>query len=753
MLAGCTASRLHHDGLVLIKSGKIEAGLSKLAKASDEAPNNIIYRSDYIKQRDKQVEQLLVVGKTQLSAGDWDKASASFERARTISPLDSRPQDALSGLHRARVIAADLDQARADLRHGDLGHAEQIASTVNAQDPGNRVAADLLRQIEEIRAKDHVDNPTLHASSGKLVTLHFVDASVRMILEAISRLSGLTIMIDKDIRPDLLASIAVDKVSAEDAIGLVLQTSHLRSKVMDGNTVLIYPATPEKIKDLEDLAVKGFYLANANPRSTEALLKGILKGEDIFVDEKRNLLIVRGPVEQIRLAEKLVALDDVREPEVMLEVQVMEIDRSRLTDLGITFPNQITASVLPSSTSSGTTLTDYLNIKPSVIGLSVPSPVLNLSTVVTDADLLANPRIRVRNREHAKILIGDKLPQVTSTATSTGFVSENIQYIDVGLKLDVEPNISLDDTVAININLEVSTVVKEITTPGGSQAYDIGTRNASTVLELKDGETEVLAGLINDNDTRIATNLPGLGDLPVLGRLFSNHNNDHEKTEIILTITPHIVRDYRPTVATDSQFWSGTENQPRTEAFVLHRADAGKKAPERPGDTAPDAKAGGVPAAAANGTPGEPTPPEGPAATSVGLTWQGPDRVKVGDTFTVTLHVKSDGAVHALPTQIAYDSKALQVVQVDEGGYFRTKDSQSLFASSIDQSASKVLISAGRSGTEGMTGEGDLCVLTFKALAANERAQVRVIGSAPVLTDGQPLSASSSEPFTIAVTN
>ena len=195
-----------------------------------------------------------------------------------------------------------------------------------------------------------------------------------------------------------------------------------------------------------------------------------------------NLVVIRGPIEQIRLAEKLVSLQDEVQSEVMLEVQVMEVNRTRLTNLGITFPNQATLS-RASSGSGATTLADYKTINPSVISLLIPSTVVNLSRIVTDADLLANPRIRVRNREHAKVLIGEMLPVVTSTATSTGFVSENIQYLEVGLKLDVEPDISLDDNVSINLNLEVSSVINQISTPGGSLAYVIGTRNTTTVLQ------------------------------------------------------------------------------------------------------------------------------------------------------------------------------------------------------------------------------------------------------------------------------
>jgi len=738
LLAGCAASRLHHDGMDQIKAGNVEDGLAKLASAVEKAPTNAVFRFDFLSQRDAQVNRLLAAGKAQRAEQHWQDAAGSFERARAMAPLDPRSQDALIELSHARGLASDIDQARTEIRHGDLESARELVGSVQAQDPNNRDAALLMSQIEAARAKDRVDNPVLRTSPGKAVSLHFTDASVRMILEAIGRLSGLSIMIDRDIRPDLITNIAVDTVPAEDAINLVIQTAHLRRKILDSNTVLIYPATPEKIRDYEDLVVKGFHISNADAKRTEALLKGILKAEDIFVDEKQNLIVIRGPMEQIQIADKLVALHDVKQPEVMLEVQVMEVNRSRLTQLGISYPNQATLSLNPSN-SSGTTLADYKKINPSVISLLIPSTVVNLNAVITDADLLANPRIRVRNREHAKILIGDKLPVVTSTATSTGFVSENIQYLDVGLKLDVEPDIALDDSVSINLSLEVSSVVNQVTTPGGSLAYDIGTRDASTVLELKDGETEVLAGLISDNDTRTATGIPGLGQFPIVGRLFSSHKTDHEKSEIILAITPHIVRGYRPTIASDSQFWSGTANRPLTQPLVLHHPSPVASA----GDSATP------PASIADSTA-----PAAPAiaAKVAALSWRGPPQVKAGETFNVILHMSADGEIHSLPIQASYEKNSLDLVQVQEGDYFRKDGPHSLFASSIDSAASKILISTGRSGSAGIMGDGDVAVLTLKAGASKGAASFRVLAASPLLTDGQPLNAPLPEPYVVTIT-
>jgi general secretion pathway protein D len=174
--------------------------------------------------------------------------------------------------------------------------------------------------------------------------------------------------------------------------------------------------------------------------------------------------------------------------------------------------------------------------------------------------MLANPRIRVKNREKAKIHIGDKLPVFTTTSTANVGVSASVAFLDVGLKLDVEPNIYLEDEVGIKVGLEVSSIVKEISGPAGSQAYQIGTRTAATVLRLKNGETQVLAGLISDEERSSANRLPGFGDIPVLGRLFSSQSDSKNKTEIILLITPRIVRNLAQPQGAGLNVPAGSEN-------------------------------------------------------------------------------------------------------------------------------------------------------------------------------------------------
>jgi general secretion pathway protein D len=197
-----------------------------------------------------------------------------------------------------------------------------------------------------------------------------------------------------------------------------------------------------------------------------------------------------------------------------------------------------------------------------LVRLTFTDPLFLFSLRQTDGrtNLLANPRIRVKNKEKAKIHIGDRVPVITTTsAVSGGFVSQSVSYLDVGLKLEVEPLVYLEDDVGIKVGLEVSSITNTIPQPGGGLVYQIGTRNTATVLRLQDGETQILAGLISDEDRRNATRVPGLGEFPVLGRLFSSTSDTINKTEIVLLITPRLLRTIVRPDARTVEFAAGTE--------------------------------------------------------------------------------------------------------------------------------------------------------------------------------------------------
>jgi general secretion pathway protein D len=358
-------------------------------------------------------------------------------------------------------------------------------------------------------------------------------------------------------------------------VRFLLTTNQLEMKVLNDSTILVYPNLPNKVKDYQELTVKSFYLANADVKQTLNLIKTVVKTRDVFVDERLNMLTMRDTPEAIRLAERLITAQDLVDPEVVLEVEVLEINRNKLINLGIDFPNRLSFGALGAAGAGQFTLAEWLNRNAGMVNIKITDPALALNLLHQDTDnnILANPTIRVRNREKAKILIGNKVPVITTTATANVGISESVTYLDVGLKLNVEPNVYLNDEVAMKVALEVSSITNTIKDQNGTTTYTLGTRNAETVLRLRSGETEVLAGLIQDQEQITASKVPGLGDLPMVGRLFGNRQNQHDKTEIVLLITPYVVRNIDRPDASALEFPSGTDSTIGGSALGLRSAD------------------------------------------------------------------------------------------------------------------------------------------------------------------------------------
>jgi len=518
-LGGCAGNAAHRQGIDLFVVGKHEEGLAKLAQASMEAPDNAVYRQAYRNARQRVIRQLLGEAVRERVAGRFETAEAIYQR---ILVLDADNAEGLAGL-------AALAQA--------------------------------MQQPPPPEAGKPAMAPALRASFRKPATLEFRDADLKQVLEALSAHSGLNFILDKDV-PPINVTVVLRDVSVAEALELILTTHQLRQRVLGETTLLIYPDTASKLGDHQELVVRSFFLANAEVKQVMAMLNTIIKAKNVYADEKLNLLIMRDTPAMIQLAERLVATQDVAEPEVMLEVAVIEVSRSQLSNLGVKFPNQLALAPLP-AIGDVLTLRDLRNLNSDTIGVGISPLLINMQDDGDITNLLANPRIRTHNREKALIRIGDRVPVITTTATSTGFVSESVQYVDVGLKLEVEPTIYPNDEISIKLALEVSSVVKEIVSKAGTVSYQIGGRNAATVLRLKDGETQVLGGLINDDDRHNASRFPGLGRLPVIGRLFSSENNNNQKSELVLSITPRIVRALTPPAKVPAEYWSGTENHPR----------------------------------------------------------------------------------------------------------------------------------------------------------------------------------------------
>jgi general secretion pathway protein D len=564
-----------------VKAGRWEVGLAKMEDAVRKDPDSAFLKTEL---RVKRAQVVLAL----LRDAEANRAASRFAEARDlynhVLDLDRDNMQARKGLELAKTTEMNQEELRMAkdlIGHRDIKEAQAQLTHILVTDPNNLEAKQLLEQLSGKTAQPAQPmqtepvKPKLRPKEDRIASLDFRDTPLNMVFQALSRTTGLNFVLDKDVKGDAKTSIFLKDMPIESALDLVLAQHTLVKKIMSDNTIYIYPETLEKRRRFEEQVVKSFYLTNTDPKQAMNMLKVMLDTKVMFVDDRAKLLVMRDTPEVIRMAENLITSLDQEDSEVMMEVEVVEITRTKLQELGVKYPNQVTLNALSPvvaaatgaptpATATGMLLGDVFSLNTNRVRTGALNATIDLRGESGQVNLLASPRIRARNYEKAKILIGDRVPVITNAVTPTSVgssvVTGSVQYIDVGLKFEVEPTIFRDDEVAMKVNLEVSNIVKEVQNPiSGTLAYQIGTRTAITVLRLRDGETQVLGGLISEEDRETASKIPGLSNLPLLGRLFQSQREIANKTEIVLSITPHIIRHGTRTEAAASQFWYGTE--------------------------------------------------------------------------------------------------------------------------------------------------------------------------------------------------
>lgn len=746
LLAACGAMQSFKQGNQYLEEGKVAEGLAKLEEAVRLDPKNLEYRMGLASRRASVVNQLLAGAETHRRAGRLSEAEKGFRQALVFDPENVQARQGQGAIVAERKHHAQVTEAETIFKRGkadDLAVALEKLRPVLQENPRQREALNLKDRIDIERAKESRPEARLAASYRKPITLEFRDAPLKSVFDVIAKLSGLNFFFDKDLRPDLKASILARNTTVEDAVRLLLVTNQLEQKILNENSVLIYPNTPQKQKEYQSLSIRSFFLSNADVKAVSNTIKTLVKTKDLVIDERLGLIIMRDTPEAIRLAERIVALQDLSDPEVMLEVEILEIKRSRLLELGISWPGQLTFSpIVPAE--SVLSVAGLRGINSSAIQVTGASLGVSARKDDQEGNILANPRIRVRNKEKAKVLIGEKVPVITTTSNAN-FVSESVTYVDVGLKLEVEPSIYLDEEVAIKINLEVSSLVREVLSKSGTLSYQIGTRGASTVLRLKDGETQILAGLISDEERSSASKVPGVGDLPLVGRLFGNQKDDSQRSEILLSITPRVIRSIRRPDLLAAEFESGTEASIGAVSLRLAAVDtsvaAGSvtSAVSAPTGATRTAVVTASTPAGISPTAGVPMPaesaPSRPLPGPFSLSWAAPSQVKAGEQFSAVLRVNSQASLRGLPLLIGFDPQLFQVVSVVEGDYFRQAGGRSSFSQRVDPAQGKVFVAAVRqafSGTDsGINGTGSVVTVTLKAIKPAAQARIQLLSATP----------------------
>jgi len=683
-VSGLTENSAFIDGQKHISQGNYEVGLRLLEQAMHEEPKNLEFRTLYMAKRDEIFAQVIAAADNSRLAGNLDYAEQQYNLVLNLDSQNRRAKEGLEALNLEYKHIAKIEYAKALLGHNKYIPAEKILRAILQENPRQTVALQLIREINALTIKTEDVSLTLREAFEKPLTIEFKDIDIESVFKIISQTVGINFVFDKDVRKDDKVYIFVQENSMEDILKLLTVTNHLRYKTLNNNTLLIYPDTPAKKKEYQELVVRSFHVAHTEVKQMVAMVRGLVKAKNIYVNEKLNLFIIRDTPEAVNLVASLVSLNDLPEPEVMLDVEILEITRDSEVLFGPELPQSVTYSAVAAVTPGLAPL--------STIGFGLKhfsianNTLIDFKKTISKGDILANPRIRVRNREVAKILIGERVPIVTSNVTGTAAtVSQEVNYIDVGLKLDVEPVISVNNEVSIKIAFEVSTIVGFVLS-GNTRVPQVGTRNVETVLSSKDGETQVLAGLISADETKSFSGIVGLIDLPIISKLFTSQNLIDNRTEIILLITPRIIRNtIRPTNL-ESQVQFGTANAAGRIPVKL-----GKTA-EHSIELSSNAGSRVSSSSAAFSTANQ----SRRASAKPRIILAAPKNIALGQEFSVRASIVGVGSSVTGEFEIDFDTNILELINSEE------------------KSENKNLIKLGRGGSTGRTK-----IIRFKVVAVN----------------------------------
>lgn len=545
----------------LIAYGQVEEGMTQLTLLTQQYPSNAEYRNTLKVQQDLNLSRLIQSAELSFKRNLPEQAESTFQQVLSIDPSNQRAINGLKKVTTAHKHKALMLSAQKAFDEQDFDVARTLVRVVLAEDTTEQSARQLFVKLDEHAIEKKTAIPKIKSAFKQSVSLEFNNAPIKSVFEYIGKAGNLNFTFDREVSDAMLISIMLRDTPISDAIETILTTHQLAKKVLNENTLLIYPLS--RSQEYQELYVRSFYLNNMDAKQAMLLIKTVLKVEDVYIDEQLNTLVMRDTLESIKTAEKLIASQDLVEPEVMLEVEVMEVNRRNLEDIGLRYLTKASVGVKGSDGVAGKlTLSELQNFNSGLGVFSVTDPLLalNLLHKDTDTNLLANPKIRVKNRDKAKIHVGDKVPVLTSVANSTGFVSQSISYIEVGIKLEVEPTILIQNQVSIKVKLEVSNIIDQVTTSSGVLAYSIGSRNADTTLQLRDGETQILAGLFKDDEQSTTYKVPGLSSIPFIGRFFTDKSKDKQKNEIVLLITPRILHNIVPANSVYTAFPSGIDH-------------------------------------------------------------------------------------------------------------------------------------------------------------------------------------------------
>jgi general secretion pathway protein D len=726
---------------------------------------------------------------------DWDTAYEAYHQALLKSPKDLRYKARYERM-KFQAAVSHVDRGRVLRQSGDLTGALNEFTRALQIDPSNQTASQEIDQVQPL-LKQQQSQPSGASppqeqmsnqdeilrnlgsiagpvelkplSNDPIPAIHMVE-DVKVIYQAIGKAAGFNVLFDPDYTSKRIP-VDLTNVSWSDALHIVGALAGTFYKPVTSNTIFVAQNTRTKRTDLDEQAVQTFYLTNASQQAdenevTQALRNVLDPSTKVNLVPSQNAIVVRATPDQLLLAQKLLNDLDRARPEVVVDVAILEVNRDRMRNLGITLPQSISiqpqaspSTTTSSSSSSSTTTTTttpsnftlntLANLNATNFAVTVGPG--TLTALLSDADtrLLQNPSIRATDGQRATLKIGSKIPVATGSynaGVSTGVASIGVQtqftYLDVGVNIDMTPTVHYDREVSLKLKVEVSSQTSSVTISGVTEPV-ISQRISEQTIQLKEGEPSILAGIITRQDNRGVSGTPGLGELPFFKYFFSTQSRETQRDEIVFLLIPHIVRESVLTRINTRAIDTGTG-----QSIELRRANitADQAAadlalpvnPRRPTQAGQPTSAANAAAAmvqqlqqqsqpiAPPTTPGQilNTPPGQTPNTGglpISFTVNAPaTNQPVGSTFQVAIMLNGARDVYSVPLQVQFNPSVLELVNVDAGDLL-SRDGQAVSIVHRDEGNGLVTISTSRPpNVAGVNGQGSIATLTFKATAAGD---------------------------------
>ena len=705
-----------------------EAAYDFYKQAYDLKPKDLRYRAAFEHSRFEAAASIVHRGQGLREEGKLDEAVAEFQKAIAIDPS---------------VFIAKQELNRT---------LKMINDQRNPPPQAAGPPSGLEKKIRE--AAGPVE---LTAISNTPIAVKFASEKSDTVYRTIGQLAGINVLFDPDYTPRPIR-VELNGVTLEDALQIIALESKTFWRPVTSNTIFVATDNPAKRKELEQSVLKTFYLTNlSQPTELQDVVNAIRAVLDVQRVQQllsQNALVVRGTPDQIALAEKLVEDLDKARPEVVIDIAIMQVSKDKSRTLGFNPPTSATVqlqdNINTTTTTTGTTTsgtggtvssstgTQGINLNTlgnlNATNFQVTIPAANLSAVMSASDtkLIQNPQIRALDGQKASLKIGDRVPVATGSFQPgiggvgiNPLVNTQFQYLDVGVNIDITPRVHANGEVTLKISMDVSAVTGQSNIGGISQPI-IGQRKIEHEIRLKDGEANLLGGIMEDQQTKQLSGIPGLAQIPILRYLFGQTTQDHSENQIVFAIVPHVIRGSDVNEMNQRAIDIGTATSIQLREVSRPQTPPANAAPAGQSSSITPINSGAINSGAAN----QPPPNHAPNAAQPAQNQSGPAsflfdpptiQATKGNTFAVNLLISGAQNVYSVPVQVNYDPKMLQLINVSNGGFLSQDGQVVTIVHREDEMIGQSQITASRpSGAGGVSGQGCVVTLTFQAKASGQ---------------------------------